>query len=145
MKNLTLFLLSAMLVSSCTPEDMALEKLQGRWQAQSLSHPDSVWLKRFDTCGIELAFFPCAQPYTATCSLQIREQGQGGYLSVDTLKYTIKGDELAFVDPTKKPKILIFSSLIFNRRFRWRLPIESQLEWARIDTTVVEFRFQRID
>jgi hypothetical protein len=145
MKNLPLFLLFVLLASACSPEDMALEKLQGRWQAQSLSHRDSVWLKRFDTCGIELEFFPCAQPYTATCSLQIREQGQGGYLSVDTLKYTIKGDELAFVDPTNKPKILIFSSLIFNRRFRWRLPSEPQLEWIRIDTAEVEFRFQRIE
>lgn len=145
MKNLTLFLLSAMLVSSCTPEDMALEKLQGRWQAQSLSHPDSVWLKRFDTCGIELEFFPCAQPYTATCSLQIREQGQGGYLSIDTLKYTIKGDELAFVDGASKPKLLYFNNLIQLRRFRWSLPSESQLEWVRIDTAVVEFRFQRIE
>ena len=145
MKNLTLFLLSVLLASACSPEDMALEKLQGRWQAQSVSHPDSVWLKRFDTCGIELVFFPCAQPYTATCSLQIREQGQGGYLSVDTLKYTIKGDELAFVNEALKPKLLYFNSLLRLRRFRWSLATESQLEWARIDATVVEFRFQRIE
>lgn len=145
MKNLTLFLLSVLLVSACSPEDMALEKLQGRWQAQSLSHPDSVWLQRFDTCGIELAFFPCAQPYTATCSLQIREQGQGGYLSVDTLKYTIKGDELAFVDQASKINSLYFNNLIRLRRFRFSLPTESQLEWTRIDTTVVEFRFQRME
>lgn len=132
------------LFSGCA-EEMALDKLQGRWGAQSMVHPDSSWSSKLDTCGLEIVFFPCSQPYTATCFLEMREQGLGGHTWIDTLGYTIKGDELAFVDGSVKPKS-VFSNTIFKlRRFRWSIDEEMQLDLMRIDTLVIEFRFSKLE
>jgi len=144
MRNLLAILLLLLWVA-CAPEEISVEKLQGSWQAESLAHPDSQWLQRFDTCKIRLNFFPCGQAYTSTCSLQIQEYGQGGYASTDTLKYTIKGDELAFVDESTKSNLVYFNAIFRLRRFRWSLPGASELDLKRIDTSVVELRFQRLE
>jgi len=132
------------LFSGCA-EEVAMEKLQGRWEAQSVVHPDSSWTLKLDTCGLEIMFFPCSQPYTATCFLEMREQGMGGHVWVDTLGYTIKGDELAFVDGSVKTKSVFSNTLFRLRRFRWSIHEEMHLDLKRIDTSIIEFRFSKLE
>jgi hypothetical protein len=82
-------------------------------------------LVRPDTSMQVFTFLPCPNAYTANCSIQAVITGQSQLWQVSgLLRYSLKTDELSFVNPTSPA--IGFPNFDLFRLLRYRLTIEGQ-------------------
>jgi len=82
-------------------------------------------LVRPDTSIQLFTFLPCPNAYTANCSIQALITGQSQQWQVSgLLRYSLKGDELSFVNPAAPAAG--FPNFDLFRLLRYRLRIEGQ-------------------